>query len=158
MQIFPGMIVKLSDFGLARTKHREGVTVASHGGAGTLPYMAPEVHVGTAKGGKSLKALPSSDVWSMSAAMVEWFTGRHPWSYKSRETYPKELKEKKKKQVYPEQLANVPDIVKSLLTLGLHYDYTQRPKAAEMRMQLQNIAGNNLTLHTKCNNPSSLIS
>ena len=62
---------KILDLGMARDINRMSVTV-SHGIAGTLKYMAPEVIDGH-------KATPASDIFSFGVILYEVVTGVHPF-------------------------------------------------------------------------------
>ncbi len=62
---------KILDLGMARDINRMSVTV-SHGIAGTLKYMAPEVIDGH-------KATPASDIFSFGVILYEMVTGLHPF-------------------------------------------------------------------------------
>ena len=132
-QLFKNLEAKLCDFGLSRYKSHATATMQSERGVGgTLPYMGPEVLVGSPGKGK-LKPQPATDVYAMCCAAVQWFTGKHIWTYSGSESYKKQIKNKLKNHQLPDQLTNVPQQVSAILTPGLDYDYTKRPSAAAMR-------------------------
>ena len=93
-----------------------------NGITGTVPYVAPEVMVWLPDRGKVLPQ-PFSDVWGMCCAMIEWYTGKHPWHYSGEESVEKQVTKKQEANLLPEELTNVPEAVGNLLRMGLDYDY-----------------------------------
>ena len=124
--------MKLCDFGFARKKSHTSVTWAEATGGGTFPYMAPEIHIGVPGRGKMM-GQPCSDVWSMCVAMVEWFTGKHPWIYDGPDSPKKQVKQKKHANSMPDLLVRVPQAARNLLLQGLEYDYAKRSTAANLK-------------------------
>jgi serine/threonine protein kinase len=70
--MFAGTVVKLIDFGLARTHDSTHVT-PTHNWVGTLIYCAPEVFSGEV-------ATTTSDLWSLGCILYQLLVGRHPFS------------------------------------------------------------------------------
>jgi tRNA A-37 threonylcarbamoyl transferase component Bud32/tetratricopeptide (TPR) repeat protein len=70
----PGIVPKLTDFGLAKWTHASGSLTESLAAFGTPSYMAPEL----AKSG-SKSANPLSDVYSLGAIGYELLTGHPPF-------------------------------------------------------------------------------
>jgi eukaryotic-like serine/threonine-protein kinase len=73
---------KISDFGLAR-QQAQTTMVTDHVGAGTLPYMAPELLVGQRIGVAALPITNRVDVYAAAMIMWEMLAGRMPWSQDS---------------------------------------------------------------------------
>eukprot|EP00918_Siedleckia_nematoides_P069563 GHVU01151696.1.p1 GENE.GHVU01151696.1~~GHVU01151696.1.p1 ORF type:complete len:522 (+),score=45.32 GHVU01151696.1:178-1743(+) len=136
--LFPGLLTKLCDFGLSRSKTHTSITWADQAAMGTLGYTAPEVLVGFPVKTK-MKAQPFSDVWSMSFSGAEWFSGIFPWSLDKDQDFKKQIKTKLKSQLPPDELCNVPGEVREVLQEGLLYDYSKRPSATEMRERLERL-------------------
>lgn len=98
--------------------------------AGTPFYQAPEVQC------DSLPAQPSSDVWTLCLAFVEWFTGRRAW--KEKLTVMQIVRLKDRKQM-PERLDVVDEEVRDILKDGLNYDRHQRPTALQLKQRLDGV-------------------
>lgn len=70
--IAPDGTVKVSDFGIAKSKELQAETTERAAGQGTLAYIAPEV----LQGGKPDAR---SDVWAVCVMFYEILAGRRPW-------------------------------------------------------------------------------
>lgn len=57
------------------------LALAEHLGAGTLPYMAPELLVSARVGTAAIPATNRVDIYSMAMIMWEMLAGRVPWSH-----------------------------------------------------------------------------
>ncbi|MCC7054348.1 MAG: protein kinase [Gemmatimonadaceae bacterium] len=72
-----GDVARLLDFGIAAYVDRDGA--GQRGLHGTLPYLAPELWRGGARG-------PRSDVWALGVTFFEMVTGRRPFPSADPET------------------------------------------------------------------------
>jgi serine/threonine protein kinase len=63
--------VLLSDFGIASVAHASSSVNAFQSFGGTLPYMAPEQHMG--------KPRPASDQYALAMVVYEWLAGTRPF-------------------------------------------------------------------------------
>jgi serine/threonine protein kinase len=104
---------------------------------GTPAYQAPEVQVGRKTPQKY------SDVYSAALVITEWFSGSRAWTVEEEDDdIGDAAKRKKKANVMPDGLVNVPDRVRPLLTECLSYSRSERPTAEVMRERLEKLAGN----------------
>jgi serine/threonine protein kinase len=71
---------KISDFGLAR-RQLQTTLATQHMGAGTLPYMAPELLVDAQLGVAAVPATSRVDVYSFGMVLWEMLAGQPPWSH-----------------------------------------------------------------------------
>jgi serine/threonine protein kinase len=65
-------VVKVSDYGIAKSAELQRVTTEQAAGKGTLAYIAPEVLQGA-------KPDARSDVWAVCVMLYEMLAGRRPW-------------------------------------------------------------------------------
>ena len=129
---------KLADFGVARIKRRmDGSTCLTKTQTGSVVgtpwYCAPEVMA------KEERAQRWSDVWSMCATLVEWFSlselwkkihrnaNMTIWCYLDKEEIPHGLEKVKD------------DRVREILSLGLTYDKRQRPSAENLNRRMEEL-------------------
>ena len=71
MMLTPQGVVKLTDFGIARGRNDETITVAGTT-TGSLSYMSPEQVSGSATDARS-------DIYSMGISLYEMVTGQRPF-------------------------------------------------------------------------------
>lgn len=130
----PDGIVKVLDFGLARSSHRVSNGSTNGGiGAGTLRYMAPEQYAGA-------PASPACDIFSTGVILYEMLAGVHPFESGSWIEIANAIVTKQPKplrQIDPGIAAPVAALIERMLNKepGL------RPSAAEAQSILEQAAG-----------------
>ena len=127
--------VKVLDFGLARPKYASGDTVLTGTAIiiGTFPYMSPEQCEG-------LELTMSTDVFSLGTLLFEMLVGVNPFRGDSIfETM--RLLSNRAVPVATDQDASVPPPLSALLGQMHQHDPAERPTAAEVVTQLQDIRG-----------------
>ena len=137
------MVPKLCDFGLARQKTADTLTShTSHTPAGTLHYMAPEIHI------EEQTPHYPADIWSLGVTSIEWFTGKTAWSlYASTRDLRRVLREKKLSREPPDGLDNVPETMRHVLEKSFSYNPRERPKAEEILRDLRKIIGRSIRFY-----------
>jgi serine/threonine protein kinase len=129
---FFGRTVKICDFGLSRMKSTDSTTPGpAPYMAGTLQYVAPEVHV------DHYYPQYYSDVWAMGITSVNWLTGKRAWDLPTdTNLHQRILFEKKTAKAMPDRLVDVPEVIRDLIEISLSYNVRARPSAAQIEQHL----------------------
>jgi len=121
-KILKGLVWKLGDFGLLKTKKGQSLISVK----GTVGYIAPEVFKN--------EIYPASDIFSMGALLHYMLTKKDPFDIKS--DIPKLKRNKTCDYVISDEL---PQKTKEFLKWLLDCDFTKRPQnAIELREYLMN--------------------
>jgi serine/threonine protein kinase/tetratricopeptide (TPR) repeat protein len=125
--ITPGGLVKIVDFGLARTIASASMT-QSGGSSGTVGYMSPEQSLGQVIDGRT-------DIWAMGVVLAEMFTGVNPFS---RENVPSMVVAILTDP--PRPMKEVPGELQQIVYRALSKDPAHRQQScAELRRELENV-------------------
>ncbi|KAI9033727.1 kinase-like domain-containing protein [Phycomyces nitens] len=129
--LFPNLLVKLADFGLATTR-----TVSADFGCGSIFYYSPECQGASFRKDQKRKAYgcQQSDVWSLGVILINLVVGRNPWKEANLQDPTFKAYVRKPRHFFRSILPVISDELDSILSRIFCIDPARRISLPELRI------------------------
>ncbi|KAL0086444.1 kinase-like domain-containing protein [Phycomyces blakesleeanus] len=149
--LFPNLLVKLADFGLATTR-----TVSADFGCGSIFYYSPECQGASFRKDQKRKAYgcQQSDVWSLGVILINLVVGRNPWKEANLQDPTFKAYVRKPRHFFRSILPVISDELDSILSRIFCIDPARRISLPELRILI--LGCRTFTKHDTVSNTASL--